>query len=136
MAHSFVEFGGKSVQMHDAEIIATVAYVLNFAASHSDRFPPTEYPSLTVWESVLQAHFSGAIDLELDASLATPQAMERFMELMRDARVSLAAEPEVIEANRLNAMIEYGEDFVFFDRPKAKMLADFDRLLSVIDTPL
>ncbi len=136
MAHSYVEFAGNSVHMHDAEIIATIAYILHFASMHIDRFPAAEHPYLRVWSDVLEAHFSGAIDLEIDESLAAPESVERFRALMGEVRASLAAEPDFITGDRLNAMIDYGEDFVFQDRPREKMLADFDRLVSVVDTAL
>jgi len=134
MAHSYVSFGDNSVHMHDIEIILTAFYILRYAESHPNEYPEAEYPYLSVWRDVLEVYAPGCLDLELDQYLTRPEGVERFRKLALAARADLAAQGETIPGSRLNEMVDAPELFEFGDRPKAKMLADFDRLLEVVAT--
>ena len=129
MGHPFVEFGERLAHMHDAEIIATVAYLLHVAELNTEEFSPEKHPYLERWRDTLSAYFVGSIDLELDA-LLDDVTRANFRKLAQVTRQKLLGEPETIEGPRLNAMAVSGLEFG--DRPRAKMLADFDRLMSVV----
>jgi hypothetical protein len=110
MGHSVISLADRHVLMHDAEIIATVAYILHFAQTRHDRFPEADHPWLTAWRDALACYFTGCIDLQLDETLTSPQAIARFQALATAARAALATEPEMFPGERLNAMTGMVED--------------------------
>ncbi len=132
MAHSYLSFGANSDHMHDAEIIATLAWLRHVAEGDPDRFPEGDHPYLSVWREMAEVYMPGCLDPEFEETLTSPEAVQRFVALARAARTALEAEPEVISGDRLNAMTGMRELMDFQDRPKAKMLADLDTLVGVV----
>jgi hypothetical protein len=72
------------------------------------------------------------LDPELDETLTTPEAVDRFADLARIARAALEEEPEVISGDRLNTMTGMADFLAFQERPKSRMLADLDRFVGVV----
>lgn len=132
MAHSYVSFGPRSAHMHDAEIIATLAWLRHVAEADPARFPEAEHPYLSVWRGMAEVYMPGCLDPELDEVLTTPEAVGHFADLARAARAALEAEPEVISGDRLNAMTGMADYVEFQDRARTRMLADLDRFVSVV----
>ncbi|QYK43117.1 MAG: hypothetical protein KF887_08490 [Paracoccaceae bacterium] len=132
MAHSYVSFGPRSAHMHDAEIIVTLAWLRHTAEADPARFPEVDHPYLSAWRGMAEVYMPGCLDPELDETLTTPEAVDRFAALARAARAALEAAPEVISGDRLNAMTGMAEFLEFQDRPRSRMLADLDRLVGVV----
>ncbi len=117
MGHSYIDYRGNSVHVHDAEIAlvvyATLAYVNELPhESISDRFKSL----MKHWSSVIDVSGPGCIDLELDAHLVTETDRLQFIELLSIAeRRMLKQSNEKGEVDFEHAIHPIQQQSIFFD---------------------
>lgn len=132
MAHSQVRLGDSNLTMHDVELLVTAHWLLRHAEAHPDRFPAADYPYLEDWRELLEPYIAGALDLGLRGRIKTADDRDRFASLAASARRALEKQPEEVPGDVLNALLDAPELFTFESRPRAKMLADLDKLAAFV----
>jgi hypothetical protein len=101
MSHSFVEYRGKNLRVHDAELNAVTCLLVDAARANAE-IEESVREHVLKWAGAARTWGPGCIDLDLDAALPTRLAANVFLSLISDARRALAQFGEKIPAEYLN----------------------------------
>lgn len=129
MATSIQTFNGKSVLFNDIDLMAFIAIALKAAAKINDNSAAANMP--TVWRAKLIHFGPGTIDLELEESMQSQEALSSVKTLLDAIRSELLAAPPTIFAQSLNDELQV-PGIVFHDLNTdalIKVATSFEKLL-------
>jgi hypothetical protein len=136
MGHSYVDFRDRTQMMHDIEIITVVHVILDVMRHNSEplALQPTENIRAMVdsWSTMIDVYGSGTVNIDFNEVVHTEEDQTCLLELIELARQRVQRFGPVVPGDYLNRIIDAPAIFDFTDRPKAKVLAAFDKFTELL----
>jgi len=135
LGHSWVEFGGRSVPMRDAEIVTVVKVVADLARRAAGWPEPTDNVTalLHAWDTLIdEAYAPGGIDVGLDRFVQTEADRACLLGLLDRARGTLRDFGAAVPADYLNRVVDAPGVLTFGDWPTTDLLGKVDTFARVL----
>jgi hypothetical protein len=130
MAHSFIEFKGKSYIINDLDIIILVALIIDFVDNRNTKKVDNRiHDMLDYWRTLIEVSGPGCYDLKLDDYLNDNLSLAAFKQLVNDLARDLDRFGVAINGAHLNNLIDtdlyhYSDVSVIYVRQKIEALAN------------
>ena len=126
MAHSFLEYQGRSLLLHDHDILVVTAVVARVAERDEAEFPEAVRRGLAWWRLIGDACFPGALEPKLDEYFGDERSARVLVQLLDRATEHLQGFGAVVPGGRLTELLgENGPEC--FDRDTKDILLPFAR---------